>query len=115
MELLLCELSCRARRTVSGKARSQTQVAVSSDGESWFLLGASPDHDPRLKLRRSYIRVLERAARRLVAWFSPVPISTMFSACVAARIAAISGACCRICNQNFAQRKQHVSDAESSA
>jgi pyrroloquinoline quinone biosynthesis protein B len=26
-----------------GKARSQTQVAVSSDGESWFLLGASPD------------------------------------------------------------------------
>jgi pyrroloquinoline quinone biosynthesis protein B len=26
-----------------GKSRSQTQVAVSSDGESWFLLGASPD------------------------------------------------------------------------
>lgn len=26
-----------------GKARSQTQVAVSADGESWFLLGASPD------------------------------------------------------------------------
>ena len=26
-----------------GKARSQTQVAVSSDGKSWFLLGASPD------------------------------------------------------------------------
>src|SRR6267142_2550202 len=26
-----------------GKARSQTQVAVSSDGETWFLLGASPD------------------------------------------------------------------------
>src|SRR5712672_2923568 len=26
-----------------GKARSQTQVAVSNDGESWFLLGASPD------------------------------------------------------------------------
>lgn len=26
-----------------GKARSQTQVAVSVDGESWFLLGASPD------------------------------------------------------------------------
>jgi len=26
-----------------GKVRSQTQVAVSSDGKSWFLLGASPD------------------------------------------------------------------------
>jgi|SRR5882672_3030616 len=26
-----------------GKARSQTQIAVSADGESWFLLGASPD------------------------------------------------------------------------
>src|SRR3977135_199540 len=26
-----------------GKARSQTQIAVSCDGESWFLLGASPD------------------------------------------------------------------------
>ena len=26
-----------------GKARSQTQVAVSADGRSWFLLGASPD------------------------------------------------------------------------
>jgi len=27
----------------SGKARSQAQVAVSQDGECWFLLGASPD------------------------------------------------------------------------
>jgi pyrroloquinoline quinone biosynthesis protein B len=26
-----------------GKARTQTQIAVSSDGRSWFLLGASPD------------------------------------------------------------------------
>jgi len=26
-----------------GKPRSQTQVAVSADGDSWFLLGASPD------------------------------------------------------------------------
>ena len=26
-----------------GKVRSQTQVAVSADGKSWFLLGASPD------------------------------------------------------------------------
>src|SRR6266403_2234769 len=26
-----------------GKARSQTQIAISTDGKSWFLLGASPD------------------------------------------------------------------------
>src|ERR1700722_15823167 len=39
-----CE-NCRALRmgTFHGKARSQTQVAVSRDGRSWFLLGASPD------------------------------------------------------------------------
>ena len=29
--------------TFRGKARSQTQVAVSEDGVDWFLLGASPD------------------------------------------------------------------------
>jgi pyrroloquinoline quinone biosynthesis protein B len=29
--------------TFHGKARSQTQVAVSRDSQSWFLLGASPD------------------------------------------------------------------------
>ncbi len=29
--------------TFRGKARSQTQVAISPDGRSWFLLGASPD------------------------------------------------------------------------
>jgi pyrroloquinoline quinone biosynthesis protein B len=29
--------------TFAGKARSQSQVAVSEDGQSWFLLGASPD------------------------------------------------------------------------
>jgi pyrroloquinoline quinone biosynthesis protein B len=29
--------------TFSGKPRSQTQVAISEDGRSWFLLGASPD------------------------------------------------------------------------
>src|SRR5712692_5097268 len=27
----------------AGKARSQAQVAVSHDGQTWFLLGASPD------------------------------------------------------------------------
>jgi pyrroloquinoline quinone biosynthesis protein B len=37
--------NCSALRagTFKGKARTQTQVAVSQDGHSWFLLGASPD------------------------------------------------------------------------
>ena len=29
--------------TFHGKARTQAQIAISSDGDSWFLLGASPD------------------------------------------------------------------------
>ncbi len=39
-----CE-NCRAVRAgkFRGKARTQTQVAVSKDNASWFLLGASPD------------------------------------------------------------------------
>ncbi len=37
--------NCRALRsgTFAGKARTQTQVAISSDRASWFLLNASPD------------------------------------------------------------------------
>jgi len=37
--------NCRSLRagTFHGPARSQTQVAVSADSYSWFLLGASPD------------------------------------------------------------------------
>jgi pyrroloquinoline quinone biosynthesis protein B len=37
--------NCRAVRsgTFDGKPRSQTQVAITQDGRSWFLLGASPD------------------------------------------------------------------------
>ena len=37
--------NCRAVRsgTFHGKPRTQTQVAVTQDGGSWFLLGASPD------------------------------------------------------------------------
>jgi pyrroloquinoline quinone biosynthesis protein B len=37
--------NCRSLRagTFKGKARSQTQVAISADNQSWFLLGASPD------------------------------------------------------------------------
>jgi len=37
--------NCSAVRvgTFAGKARTQTQVAISHDGRTWFLLGASPD------------------------------------------------------------------------
>ena len=37
--------NCRALRagTLRGKARTQTQLAISADSERWFLLGASPD------------------------------------------------------------------------
>src|SRR5882757_9127542 len=37
--------NCRAVRVGSfaGKPRTQTQVAISQDGRSWFLLGVSPD------------------------------------------------------------------------
>src|ERR1019366_6458913 len=37
--------NCRALRdgTFQGKARTQAQVAISADGATWFLLGASPD------------------------------------------------------------------------
>jgi pyrroloquinoline quinone biosynthesis protein B len=37
--------NCLALRngTLQGKARTQAQVAVSADGVTWFLLGASPD------------------------------------------------------------------------
>jgi pyrroloquinoline quinone biosynthesis protein B len=37
--------NCRALRagTFRGKPRTQTQVALTEDGRSWFLLGASPD------------------------------------------------------------------------
>jgi pyrroloquinoline quinone biosynthesis protein B len=38
-------LNCRGVRAGNfhGKARTQTQVAITEDGRSWFLLGASPD------------------------------------------------------------------------
>ena len=59
--------NCSALRagTFHGKARSQTQVAISADSRAWFLLGASPDLraqieatpelHPREGLRRSPI------------------------------------------------------------
>jgi pyrroloquinoline quinone biosynthesis protein B len=60
--------NCAALRagTFTGKARNQTQVAISGDSTSWFLLGASPDLrsqieattelHPREGLRQSPIR-----------------------------------------------------------
>jgi len=38
--------------TFSGKARTQAQVAVSHDGRSWFLLGASPDLRTQIEATR---------------------------------------------------------------
>lgn len=40
-----CCPNCRSVRagTFHGKPRTQAQVAISADGEHWFLLGASPD------------------------------------------------------------------------
>src|SRR5579885_2183143 len=37
--------NCRSLRAGNfhGKARTQTQLAISADSETWFLLGASPD------------------------------------------------------------------------
>ena len=39
------------RATFAGKSRTQTQVAVSDDGRTWFLLNASPDL--RLQIERT--------------------------------------------------------------
>ena len=42
---------CRGLRAGSlrGKARTQTQLAITQDGQSWFLLGASPDLRPQIE------------------------------------------------------------------
>jgi len=46
--------NCRALRagTFRGQARTQAQVAISSDGRSWFLLGASPDLRTQIEATR---------------------------------------------------------------
>jgi pyrroloquinoline quinone biosynthesis protein B len=46
--------NCRALRagTFHGKPRSQTQVAISENGRSWFLLGASPDLRAQIEATR---------------------------------------------------------------
>jgi pyrroloquinoline quinone biosynthesis protein B len=46
--------NCRALRsgTFRGKPRTQTQVAISADGHSWFLLGASPDLRAQIETTR---------------------------------------------------------------
>jgi pyrroloquinoline quinone biosynthesis protein B len=38
--------------TLRGKARTQAQVAISSDGRRWFLLGASPDLRAQIEANR---------------------------------------------------------------
>jgi pyrroloquinoline quinone biosynthesis protein B len=47
--------NCRAVRSgvFAGKARTQTQVAVSADGQEWFLLNASPDLRLQIEATRS--------------------------------------------------------------
>lgn len=47
--------NCAALRagTFSGSSRTQTQVAVSNDGQSWYLLNASPDL--RLQIERTTV------------------------------------------------------------
>lgn len=55
--------NCHAQRagTFSGKARTQTQIAVSNSSDSWFLLNASPD----LRLQIEATAVLHpRSGRR---------------------------------------------------
>src|SRR5260370_17152436 len=43
--------NCQGLRAGSlrGKARTQTQVAITQDRQSWFLLGASPDLRPQIE------------------------------------------------------------------
>jgi pyrroloquinoline quinone biosynthesis protein B len=43
--------NCQSLRagTFHGKARTQAQVAISADSNSWFLLGASPDLHPQIE------------------------------------------------------------------
>jgi len=46
-----------------GKARTQTQIAVSADSESWFLLGASPDLRAQIEATPELQPVAHRARR----------------------------------------------------
>jgi pyrroloquinoline quinone biosynthesis protein B len=57
-----CE-NCRCIRTGNfrGKSRTQTQVAVSDDGRTWFLLNASPDL--RMQIERTPALQPSRAVR----------------------------------------------------
>jgi pyrroloquinoline quinone biosynthesis protein B len=47
-------VNCRAVRAGSfhGKARTQTQIAITQDDQSWFLLGASPDLRAQIEATR---------------------------------------------------------------
>ena len=55
--------NCQSLRvgTFPGKSRTQTQVAVSNDGRSWFLLNASPDL--RLQIERTPVLQPGKAVR----------------------------------------------------
>ena len=63
----------------SFKARTQAQLALSADGSTWFLAGASPDLAFQIEeLRRSSSAGFTNlhAIRQLLAWCSGAPIST---------------------------------------
>src|SRR5260370_20778306 len=67
--------NCRSLRAgkPSFKSRTQTQVAVSADGSSWFLLNASPDL--RLQIERNPVLQPRNGARH-----SPIADAMLTSA-----------------------------------
>jgi len=75
--------NCRLvrNREFAGTARTQAQVAVSPDGRSWFLLGASPDLRIQIEANPSCSPIRELAVLRSVVWFWPVLNWTMWWAC----------------------------------
>ena len=75
--------NCRAVRagTFHGKPRTQTQVAITEDGRSWFLLGASPDLRAQIEATPELHPRDGCASRPSPAWCSPTPISTTSSDC----------------------------------
>ena len=63
-------------------ARTQDSLAVSVDGQAWYLLNASPDIRYQIEsCRYLHPRSDSRAAARLLVWCSPMPISTIAWAC----------------------------------
>lgn len=66
--------NCRSLRagTFHGKARTQTEVAISADGQSWFLLGASPDLRAQIEATAELKPGL--SALGVGSWESPLPL-----------------------------------------